>query len=404
MQEFWIYMYIGHEYVKCAKLTVTEDGHELEYEKSYLDLEERIDIDPQNLPMYGRKFESSELFNSLLDSAPDFWGQQLLNKKFNVPELNELEYVLANGLEHVGALAYSSIDDNEPMQLTREGWKPHKKKHIILEQIIEQTELMIKDVDSSKLKELFELGPTLGGGRPKVSIVVDGKYYLAKYGTSLDSLPEQKIEYATMKMANDIGLDVPEIKISEHAGRRVFMIERFDRRLIDGNLKRFHFVSALSVCGWFVNWQRDWSYSVFCEFIRKAGSNESKIKDDLRELFKRVAFNIAVNNDDDHPKNHGLLCVDKKWRLAPLYDVFPKPTSTGTFMLAMSLGIYHREASKRNLMSAIKYFELEKVEAEEIIDDVNSFVVGKWKDYFREQSISEDVIRQYENAFTLKNH
>jgi serine/threonine-protein kinase HipA len=397
-------MYLGHEYVKCAKLTVTENGLELEYEQSYLDLEDRIDIDPQNLPTYGRKFEASELFNSLSDSAPDFWGQQLLNKKFNVPELNDLEYVLANGLEHVGALAYSSIDDNEPMQLTRDGWKPHKSKDVVLEQIIEQTELMIKDVDSSKLKELFEQGPTLGGGRPKVSIVLDGKYYLAKYGTSLDSLPEQKIEYATMSLARDIGLNVPEIKISEHAGRRVFMIERFDRRLIDGKLNRFHFISALSVCGWYVNWPKDWSYSVFCEFIRKAGSSESEIKEDLRELFKRVAFNIAVNNDDDHPRNHGLLCKDNKWRLAPLYDVFPRPSSTGTFMLAMSLGLHHREASKRNLLSSIKYFEIGIVEAEKIINDVNSFVSKKWKDYFREQLISENVIRQYENAFTLKNY
>jgi hypothetical protein len=68
----------------------------------------------------------------------------------------------------------------------------------------------------------------------------------------------------------------------------------------------------------------------------------------------------------------------------------------------MSLGNHHREASKRNLMSAIKYFGLEIHEAEKIIDEVNSFVTGKWKDYFREQSISEDVIKQYENAFTSK--
>lgn len=403
MQEFWIYMYLGHEYVKCAKLTVSNDEFELEYEQSYLDLEGRIDIDPQNLPTYGRKFQANELFNSLLDSAPDFWGQQLLNKKFNEPELSELEYVLANGLEHVGALAYSSIDDNEPMQLTKDGWKPHKNKQAVLDQIIEQTELMIKDVDGNKLKELFELGPTLGGGRPKVSIIVDGKYYLAKYGTSLDSLPEQKIEYATMKMAQDLGLNVPEIKISEHAGRRVFMIERFDRRLIDGKLKRYHFISALSVCGWFVNWPKDWSYPAFCEFIRKAGSIESEIKEDLCELFKRVAFNIAVNNDDDHPRNHGLIYQNKKWRLAPLYDVFPKPSSTGNFMLAMALGDRHREASKRNLISAIKYFELEKAQAEKIIDDINNFVSEKWKSYFRAQTINEDVIRMYENAFTLKN-
>ncbi len=73
-------------------------------------------------------------------------------------------------------------------------------------------------------------------------------------------------------------------------------------------------------------------------------------------------------------------------------------------MLAMSLGLHHREASKKNLLSAGKYFEIDIVEAEKIIDEVNSFVSQNWKDYFREQSINEDVIKQYENAFTLKIH
>lgn len=403
MQEFWIYMCIGHKYVRCAKLTAKVEGFELEYEKSYLDLAEKVDIDPQNLPTYGRKFEADELFSSLADSAPDFWGQQLLNKKFNVPELHDLEYVLANGLEHVGALAYSSINDDEPMQLSPSGWKPHKKNQVVMEQIIEQTELMIKDVDGQKLKELFEQGPTLGGGKPKVSLVVNEKYYLAKYGTSLDSLPEQKIEYATMSMARDLGLNVPEIKITEHAGRKVYMIERFDRELVRGQLHRYHFVSALSLCGWFVRGQKEWSYPVFCEFLRQSGRHESEIKADLQELFKRVAFSIAVNNDDDHPRNHGLLYKDGRWRLSPLYDVFPKASQTQTFMLAMSMGAHHREASKRNLLSACKYFELDKKVAEKIIDDVNRFVASSWKKYFREQAMSEDVIKQFENAFSLKD-
>lgn len=402
MQEFWVYIFLGLEYVKCAKLKVTEDKFKLEYERAYLEREDRIDIDPINLPSYPRPFESTELFGPLFDCAPDYWGQQLINRKFNLPQLNDLEYVLANGLEHVGALAYSSIKDDQPMQLTREGWKKHKKRNVEIELIIEQTELMIRDGDRSKLKELFEFGPTLGGGKPKVSIVANNKYYLAKYGTSLDSLPEQKIEYATMKMAKDIGLNVPEINLSEHAHRQVFLIERFDRIIIDGKINRYHFISALSLCGWFANSPRDWSYPVLCEFIRKSGNNETEIKNDLRELFRRVAFNIAVNNDDDHPRNHGLLCKDQKWRLSPLYDIFPKASSTGTFTLAMSLGIHHREASKKNLLSAIKYFELEKSEAEKLIDEINSFVASNWKTYFREQLIREDIIKQYENAFSLK--
>lgn len=403
MQEFWVYMYLKDEYIKCAKLTVLEKGFELLYEQSYLALKNKIDIDPQNLPAYKKKYESEELFTAILDSAPDYWGRQLLNKKFNQPELNEMEYVLANGLEHVGALAFSPIDVDKPLQLTPDGWKPHKAKNIVLEQIMEQTELMIKDVDRSKLKELFEYGPTLGGGRPKVSLAIDGKYYLAKYGTSLDSLPEQKIEFAVLKMAKDIGLNVPEITISVHAGRTVLMIERFDRSIVEKALQRFHFISSLALCGWYENWQKDWSYPVFCEYIRKSGTHEAEIKADLRELFKRVAFNIAVNNDDDHPRNHGLLFTEGRWRLSPLYDVFPKATQTNTFRLAMTVGLHHREASKKNLLSAIEYFEIEKNEAVEIIDSVNEFVATHWKAYFRELAISEDVIKQYENAFSIKN-
>ncbi|OFZ26702.1 MAG: hypothetical protein A2381_17065 [Bdellovibrionales bacterium RIFOXYB1_FULL_37_110] len=107
--------------------------------------------------------------------------------------------------------------------------------------------------------------------------------------------------------------------------------------------------------------------------------------------------------DDDHPKNHGLLHKDGKWRLAPLYDVFPKASSTGNFMSAMSIGIHHREASKRNLLSSAQYFELGKKEAEKTINEVNSFVVSNWKKYFRKQAINENVIKQYENAFSLKD-
>ncbi|MCK5884812.1 MAG: type II toxin-antitoxin system HipA family toxin, partial [Bacteriovoracaceae bacterium] len=371
MQEFWVYLYIDNRYVKCARLTASEDGFELEYEKSYLEMDTLIDIDPQNLQAHPRKHTNEDLFASILDSAPDYWGRQLLNKKFNVAEMNELEYVLVNNLEHVGALAFSGIDDNGPLQLTAKGWRPHKKSTVDIEEIMDQTEMMIKDFDGAKLKELFEDGPTLGGGKPKVALVKDGKYYLAKYGISLDTLPEQQIEYAVMKMASDIGLNVPEIKIASHRGRNVFMIERFDRKLVNGELKRHHFVSSLSLCNWYVGDAREWSYPEFCELIMKRSSNS---KEDLKELFKRIAFNIAVNNDDDHPRNHGLLCKDGEWRLSPLYDVFPKATiSLETFRLAMTVGDYHREGSKRNLMSAIKYFDLDETEAGNIIDSINDF-------------------------------
>lgn len=402
MQEFWIYIFVDGDYLKCAKLSITESSFEIKYLDEYLNSKNFIAIDPQNIGPYSRAFTSDELFGAIRDSAPDYWGRELLNRKFQVTELNEIEYVFANNLEHVGALAYSPIRYDVPMKLEKSGWVKHQSRKIEIEQIIEQTELMIKNIDGERLKELFEYGPTLGGGRPKVSLTVDDKLYLAKYGTSLDSTPEQKIEYATMKMASDLGLNVPRIMLSKHLDRDVFMIERFDRFYSNGELHRLHFISALSLCDWHEFGTPDWSYPIFCDYIQKTGDSKEEIAEDLRELFKRVAFNIAVNNNDDHPRNHGLLNKDGKWRLSPLYDVVPKAIKGETFTTAMSVGIYEREASKRNLLSSARYFQLNDADANYLIDEINEFVQKNWKQYFKDAGVKDSIIIQFENAMRIK--
>lgn len=402
MQEFWIYMFIEGEYVKCAKLSVSEQGFQLKYNDEYLQSDEMILIDPQNLGPYSKSFFSEDLFGAIRDSAPDYWGRELLNRKFQVSELNELEYVFANNLEHVGALAYSPVKYDVPMKLEKSGWVPHKSKKIEIEQIIEQTELMIKDIDGVKLKELFEYGPTLGGGRPKVSLYFEDELYLAKYGTSLDSTPEQKIEYATMKMAKDLGLNVPKIRLSRHLERDVFMIQRFDRKNSKRGMNRLHFISALSLCNWHEYGTRDWSYPVLAEHIKKSGNTSEQIALDLKELYRRIAFNIAVNNNDDHPRNHGLLYEKGAWRLSPLYDVVPKAIRGETFTMAMTIGVYEREASKRNLLSSAKYFGLDESAAEKIIDETNDFIENKWRLYFKNAGLSQSVIKQFVNSIGPK--
>ncbi len=402
MQEFWIYIFVDGHYVKCAKLSITESNFEIKYLDEYLKSNNFIAIDPQNIGPYPKVFKNEDLFGAIRDSAPDYWGRELLNRKFQVTELNEIEYVFANNLEHVGALAYSPIKYDGPMKLEKDGWVNHKTRKIEIEQIIEQTELMIKDMDVEQLKELFEYGPTLGGRKPKVSLTIDNKLYLAKYGTSLDSMPEQKIEYATMKMASDLGLNVPNILLSKHLERDVFMIERFDRSFLNGNLQRLHFISALSLCDWHEFGTPDWSYPIFCDYIQKTGNSKEEIAEDLRELFRRVAFNIAVNNNDDHPRNHGLLNRDGIWRLSPLYDVVPKAIKGETFTMAMSLGIYEKEASKRNLLSSAKYFQLNDTEARLLIDEINEFVQENWKQYFKDAGVKGSLIKQFENAMKVK--
>lgn len=399
MERFYVYIFINGSYQKCALLSFDGSIYKLAYGAKYLLREDAIAIDPLNLPLYDRTFESETLFGCLKDSSPDRWGRYLLEKKFG-RKLNEMEYVLANGIDHVGALGLSPDHYNVPMKLTPSGYIQHESESISLDMIMDQTELVLmNEEDEDKLKELLNYGPSLGGARPKYSVHIDSKSYLAKYGISQDRRREPLIEYATMKMAKDLKLNVPDLKLSKISNRDVYYIQRFDRSDVD----KTPFVSALTLCGWDENGYADWSYPVFCDALINVGKTPSQIENDLIELFRRVAFNIAVNNNDDHPRNHGVYFFQNVWRLSPLYDVVPMDSGSQNFSLAMEIGLNRREASKTNLLSSCAYFKLKSVKANELIEEIFKFVARNWKIYFKEAGLSDNEIRTFENAMSIKN-
>lgn len=398
MNNYFVYIFLKGKYEKCALLSFEGNRYFLAYGKKYLARTDKIPIDPLNLPLYEKTFENENIFGSIKDCSPDRWGRYLLEKKFNRP-LSEMEYILANGIDHVGALAFSPENYDQPMRLMPSGYSPHQFDKINLEIIIKQTELVLAhEDDEEKLKELLNYGPSLGGARPKYSIELKNIPYLAKYSVAQDRRREPLIEFGCMKMAKDLGLNVPEIALGKVAQRDVFYIKRFDREAAN----KFPFISALSLCGWDENSYGDWSYPLLCEALIKIGKNKKYIENDLKELFKRVAYNIAVNNDDDHPRNHGVYFYQGAWRLSPLYDVVSKDVQTQTFSLAMEIGVNRREASGINLVSACEYFRISKVEAENLVEEVFSFVTENWKKYFSEAGLQKKEIAGFEIAMSKK--
>lgn len=399
MENYFVYMYMNGKYEKCALLNYDGSTYYLAYGKKYLERTDKIAIDPLNLPFYQKIFESEKMFGAIKDSSPDRWGRYLLEKKFN-RVLSEMEYVLANGIDHVGALAFSPTEYDQPMRLTPEGYIPHEFDKVSLEMIMDQTEMVFaSEDDEEKFKELLNYGPSLGGARPKYSICLKDIFYLAKYSVSQDRRREPLIEYACMKMAKDLGLNVPEIILNKISGRDVFYIKRFDKD--DG--EKHPFLSALSLCEWDESGYGEWSYPVLCEALIKIGKNKKQIEMDLKELYRRVAFNIAVNNDDDHPRNHGVYFHQAIWRLSPLYDVVSKNVSTYNFSLAMEIGIKRREASGENLLSACEFFRIGKVEAKILIDEVFAFVENNWKQYFKEAGLSDKETGGFQIAMSRKS-
>jgi serine/threonine-protein kinase HipA len=399
MDRYYIYAFIKGSYQKCALLSFDGKSYKLAYGKKYLQRSDAVALDPINLPLYERIFESETIFGALKDSSPDRWGRYLLEKRFN-RKLSEIEYVLANGIDHVGALGFSPEEFDIPMRLTPNGYVQHAFDKISLKLIMEQTEMILKnEEDEERLKELLYYGPSLGGARPKYSVDLNDVPYLAKYSVSQDRRREPLIEYASMKMAQDLKLNVPDVRLSKVLGRDVFYIKRFDRKIGE----KYPFVSALTLCGWDENGYADWSYPVLCEALVNIGNSDSQIQDDLKELFRRIAYNIAVNNNDDHPRNHGVYYFQNNWRLSPLYDVVPMDSGSQSFSLAMEIGVNKREASRKNLLSSCKYFKIDESSGEKIVDEVFAFVRKNWKKYFKEAGLNVTEIASFENAMRIKN-
>lgn len=178
----------------------------------------------------------------------------------------------------------------------------------------------------------------------------------------------------------------------------MLMLQRFDREHAEGGYLRFGLVSGLTVldCG-DSHLDRDrWSYPLLADHLRRWSD---KPEADCAELFRRMVFNAAVTNNDDHPRNHALLRRQKAWRLSPAYDLVPAPViSLERRDLALTVGSYGRTASLYNLLSQSGRFGLSAEDARQMIDDLVA-IVGKWRESFFACGVSARDIELIAPAF-----
>lgn len=130
----------------------------------------------------------------------------------------------------------------------------------------------------------------------------------------------------TALLARDAGIEMSDSRLEAVSTRgSTFLTKRFDRGL---NGERYHFASAMTMLG-----HSDGddaasgaSYLELADFLTRHGSRP---REDLRQLWKRIVFNIAVSNTDDHLRNHGFILESRRWRLSPAYDTNPSPYGGG---------------------------------------------------------------------------
>ena len=383
-------------------------GRELfsfEYSKEWIRTADPSFVFDPDLHLYeGRQYVEADkpLFGVFSDSCPDRWGRLLIKRREAIlakdegrkpRALTESDYLLGVfDRTRLGALRFST-EENGPFlsadtELSAPPWTTLRT--------LESASLSFENDENGQeekwLRLLLAPGSSLGGARPKASVQApDGSLWIAKFPSRHDEWNSGVWEIVVHDLAALCGLNVPEAKLetfSETGG--TFLVKRFDR---NGD-QRIHFTSAMALLGKTDGDDTaDVSYLDIASFIK---SNGASPKQDLKELWKRVVFNMAVSNTDDHLRNHGFLLADNGWSLSPMYDVNPN-----IYGNSLSLNISSDDNAIDFDLAAetARYYNIDSREAESLIADIRKTVSGNWRAIAANYGLSRSAINNMEPAF-----
>ncbi|MFZ0551364.1 MAG: HipA domain-containing protein [Steroidobacteraceae bacterium] len=427
-EKLFVFAYLDAEWVPCGQLTLTEDGVTLlastfAYGLRYLDRPGALEVDPVSLSIGDKSvvrgralFPPNNLpfFGGIRDAAPDAWGRRVIESRLKVPanSLPESTYLLHAGSQRVGALDIRPSLEAEAT-LGYGTWDN-------LQYLMEAAQHIDEGLPvPAHLEEIFVEGSPLGGARPKATVRDDDQVlWLAKFPSHKDAVSVPVIETATLRLAAAAGLTVPPLRLIDLGARTVMLIRRFDRYWAkpgrDAQLaedlvsptpaeglveKRLGFVSGLTLLACAAMESPDKSYGDLAQAIRRY-CHPSVIREDNRELFERLIFNILVSNDDDQLRNHGFVWDPHLpgWRLSPLYDVMPRATLASERRLHLGVGPEGRNATLDNAFAGREMFTLSTESAAQSIARIWK-TVREWKVYFEQYNVPADQIETIAPAF-----
>lgn len=378
------------------------------YEQSWLDMGYTKVLDPELKLLEGPQFLSDDKLNFglFMDSSPDRWGRVLMKRKEAIKakeeerhqtSLFESDYLLGvKDDTRMGALRFR-LDVDGPF--LDEGKKlPTPPLSTIRE--LEQASLRYEDenfVDHPKAKQWLHLlmapGSSLGGARPKANVIdLDGNLLIAKFPSKNDERDSGAWEYISYQMAIDFGIRMSNCRAEIFSrDQHTFLTNRFDRVGED----RIHFASAMTLLGYKDGHDHNQggSYLELIELIEQYGADATV---DIRELWKRIVFSVAVSNTDDHLRNHGfLLSPAQGWKLSPAYDINPIPDGHG---LSLNIDENNNSLSFDLCMDVHAYFRWKESEARKEIAKVME-IRSSWMERAQRLKLKRNEIESVRLAF-----
>lgn len=293
--------------------------HKAAFQYSEEWLESGFSISPFSLPLKEQVFIPTKdhfagLFGVFADSLPDNWGRLLLDRllrshKQNPDHLTVLDRLAIVGKSGMGALWYY------PEKKFAE-----QKNEMNLDELAEQCRKILNTEFSDKLDELFHLGGTSGGARPKIMTEIDGEDWIIKFPAHIDGKDIGKMEYDYSCCARQCGITMSETRLfpSEQC-KGYFGIKRFDRIADKGKKRRVHMLTAAALLELDFE-QPSLDYHDLMKLTNILTRNNSE---DMENMFRRMCFNVFSHNRDDHSKNFSYIYNEKEdsWRLSPAYDL-----------------------------------------------------------------------------------
>lgn len=372
------------------------------YESRWLKVAHAFPLDPELDLSAGEFFPQQSNFGVFMDSCPDRWGQILMKRREAVEAKEEgraprtlgpWEFLLGvQDFTRMGALRFSQ--PGEQVFLADEALSAPPVARIAELQAVAFELTKKKQADLGKIKEWLKVlvapGSSLGGARPKANVVdEDGSLWIAKFPSADDDYDVAVWEKLLHDLAQQCGISVPESRLLQIGhGYHTFLVKRFDR---NGSNRQF-FASAMTRLGHIDT--EDASYFELAEYIATYGEPEH-IAQDLEELFRRVAFNVATANRDDHLRNHGFFRSPQGWRLAPAFDMNP---SFKKDEHVLSLDLYNRHPDLEVVLETSEFYRLREDRAREIINNVCD-VVAKWRSRARRLRLTAQECEEAEHLF-----
>jgi serine/threonine-protein kinase HipA len=367
-----------------AEYTRGKEIFSFSYSDSWLKSRYSQILDPELQFYSGSQYakEEKQNFGVFLDSSPDRWGRILMKRREAAlarserrPEntLRESDYLLGVFDGHrMGAIRFKENPDgpflNDNETLASLPWTSIKELERISLRL--EDDEAIEDPEYLKwLTMLVNPGSSLGGARPKASVIDDKKnLWIAKFPSKSDIKDIGGWEMVTNELARDAGLNVAVSKIQNFSSKYyTFLTKRFDRT---NTGERIHYASAMTMLGYIDgnNFQDGVSYLEIVDFLTKNGAN---IESDLIELWQRIVFNMFVSNTDDHLRNHGFILTEKGWILSSAFDINPNEDGSG---LSLNISLDDNSLDLDIPLEVADYFRLTNERGLKIIENIKKSV------------------------------